>query len=217
MRYIAILVEGRTEEKFIKSILNPFLLNSDIYAHPILLKTAPGHQGGLPKYSKIREHVFNLLKSVPNPYSLVTTMFDYYKLPNDFPGKRNMPSGNIYERVKHIEDNFCIDIGSDDFLPYIQIHEFEALLFASMNGFEKKFPRCADRFKEILRNSGNNPELINDLEPPSRKIINIVRDGYRKEFIKTLDGLEIARNVGIDSMIKNCKHFREWVYRIVLA
>ncbi len=216
MRYIAILVEGRTEEKFIKSILNPFLLNSNIYAHPILLKTTPGHQGGLPKYIKIRTHVFNLLRSVPNPYSLVTTMFDYYKLPNDFPGKNSIPSGSIYVKVKHIEDAFFNDIGSDNFLPYIQIHEFEALLFASMNGFEKKFPRCADKFREILKNSGNNPELINDLEPPSKRIISVVREFYSKDFRKTLDGLEIAKSVGIENMMENCEHFRKWVYRIVV-
>ena len=49
---------------------------------------------------------------------LVTTMFDYYKLPKDFPGKGNLLTGTCYERVDILEKAFTEDINHRNFFPY---------------------------------------------------------------------------------------------------
>lgn len=82
MIYIYAVVEGQTEEKFIKDILNPYLEDYGKFIYPIIVKTKTGHKGGITEYKPIKKDILSLLKD-RNVY--VTTMIDYYGLPSDFP------------------------------------------------------------------------------------------------------------------------------------
>ena len=82
-QYIKILCEGQSEESFIKKILVPYLEPRGIYMQPIVL-------GGVSHYSRIRRE----LKCLGQDSSArLTTMLDYYKLPQDVPGVRPYESG----------------------------------------------------------------------------------------------------------------------------
>jgi hypothetical protein len=91
----------------------------------------------------------------------ITTMLDYYGLPDDFPGLANRPSGNCYQRVEHVERAFQGDIAHPRFLPYLALHEFEALLFTDPARCDwvfslwppkrKGWPRCARRALTFTR------------------------------------------------------------------
>ena len=65
MNYVYVLVEGETEEKFVKEILNPYFQAKNIYLHPVNL-------GGVGIYEDIKNQLQSLLHN--SAYSLVTTM-----------------------------------------------------------------------------------------------------------------------------------------------
>lgn len=71
---------------------------------------------------------------------LFTTMFDFYALPDDFPCfKKSSHYSDIRERISFIETEFAKDMGFDAFIPYIQLHEFESLLFVDITRLESDY------------------------------------------------------------------------------
>lgn len=109
-----VLCEGETEYLFVKNILYNYLLNLDIYAIPKIIHTKKTtnkvYKGGVSNYSKIRKDLYLLCKEQENS-GIVTTMFDYYKLPSDSPGFKDA-FGSVYERVYHIESAIEADLGN---------------------------------------------------------------------------------------------------------
>ena len=65
--------------------------------------------------------------------------------------------GQVEEMERCIKD----DIKDVRFIPYIQLHEFEALLFASNEGFNSFFDEIQKEKAQQIINSYDNPEDIN--------------------------------------------------------
>lgn len=135
MRKVLILVKGQTEERFVKDVLQPHLWSRDIHPEPKIVttkvvKVGPQFKGGVSTFRKIETDVLRLLGD--SDAAVVTTMFDYYGLPNDFPGKGGLSGRNSHERTKELEAALekHFDRGPR-FVAYLMIHEFEALLFSA--------------------------------------------------------------------------------------
>ena len=131
---IHILVEGLSEETFVTEVLQPHLQKLEVEPNPVLVTTkrtkgGPTFKGGVSSYQKIRNDLQLLLRDTSA--KLVTTMLDFYRLPPDFPGRKTLPRGSCYKRVDYLETKFQADIDHRRFLPYLQLHEFEAMVFAS--------------------------------------------------------------------------------------
>jgi hypothetical protein len=93
-----------------------------------------------------------------------------------------------------LEREMARDIGLHNFIPYIQVHEFEALLFVEPGHFADWVD---SRVVEILRKvrECNAPEDIND-DPhtaPSKRILAAMPD-----YQKTVHGPLIACDIGLD-------------------
>ncbi len=94
----------------------------------------PGKKGGN-SYGKVKR---DIIKHLKNPhFNAVTTFFDFYGMPSKWPGRisaRTKSRANKPLTVeKAIQDDIEKEVGQDlisRFHPYIQMHEFEALLFA---------------------------------------------------------------------------------------
>ena len=132
MKKVLVLVEGQTEEFFIKKILSHHLEKKNIFITPTILatkrvKSGPDFKGGIISYTRVKRELIRLLGDTSA--GLVTTMFDMNGLPHDFPGKSDA-SGTPLKRVKYIEQVFDGDINDSRFLSYISLHEFESLLFS---------------------------------------------------------------------------------------
>lgn len=214
MKQILILVEGQTEEQFVKNILNPYLNNLGIHLSPTIINTkivkgSRNFKGGISSYDQVKRDIVRLVKS--NSLK-VTTFIDYYGLPENFPGIS--PTGSSIDKVKAIEEAFYKDIDADNFIPYIQVHEFEALLFSSMNGFEYSFPEDAHKLQRIRDISDRfpNPEDINDNPEtaPSKRLIAI-----HPQFQKTFHGPLIALQNTIEIVLEKCPHFSDWIKRLL--
>jgi hypothetical protein len=214
MTLLYVVVEGQTEESFINDVLAPVLWPRQIYAIPIILGP-PGHKGGNTNYARVRKDVVLQLKQHPAEYC--TTMLDLYGLGQDFPGMPLPPNLRSADKVTRIEQAMKADIvrllpdrrPDVRFLPYIQLHEYEGLLFSDPAAFASGIsqPHLAQQFQRI-RNKFTSPEDIND-DPktaPSKQVL-AAHPAYRK----VVDGTLAARAVGIEQMRQECPHFRAWL------
>lgn len=211
MKTIYIIGEGQTEEEFIKELVSPFLKNLGIInAVPILLETSSGHYGGDLSYYRYKTNAVNLLKQDPN--AIVTSLIDYYALRSDFPGYYD-PIRDSLSRVTHLEQRIGADINNHRMFPYIQLHEFEALLFTDIKAYNKYFPVQSPKIQYII-GQYPNPEDINDSPStaPSSRMKNIF--GARK-YKKTFHGPLIALENGIDPILKKCTRFKAWIDRLI--
>ena len=209
-----ILCEGQTEDRFIKEILWPYLQNSNIFVTPIICETkrmaGKKYKGGVSKYSKIRSELEILCKG--DPTAFVTTMFDYYKLPSNTPGKGT--KGDIYKIAQEIEVAIKDDIGGlRNLLVNLTLHEFEGLLFSDVSAFLGVAKADDKTVMELRRIKSGfpSPEHINDSETtaPSKRIVRIL-----PEYSKTLNGIEIAKSIGVDKIAEECLHFKTWLENI---
>lgn len=209
MSRVYLLVEGQTEEAFVNELLAPHYSRIGLYLTPIIVRTSPGYKGGVVSYAKIKPQIDKLCKQDANAY--VTTMFDLYALPSDFPGKNNHMIGNGQQKAEFLEAELADDIGHQNFIPNLLVHEFEALLFADLKAFEQWTDN--DGVLEPLRaiRETTAPEDINDnpQTAPSKRIIAAMR-GYQKTF----HGPLIACDIGLDVIRQTCSHFNSWLQKI---
>lgn len=128
---VHVICEGQTEEMFVKEVLNPLFQNYNIWLIPALLGK-PSHKGGNVRFDRLRTDLRNRLLGETNAYC--TTLFDFYGLPTDFPGKRDAAHHrNIGDKAttvcNAINAELADYIGPDPlrrFIPYVQMYEFEA-------------------------------------------------------------------------------------------
>jgi hypothetical protein len=210
-------VEGATEERFVSDVLAKVLWPHHVYLTPRLLGV-PGHKGGRTNYARVKKDVLLHLKGDRTAYC--STMIDFYGLGDGFPGTPipgNLP--NI-AKVEHIEQAVKSDIcelipdfrPDVRFLPYVQLHEYEGLLFSDPGAFATAIgqQQLATEFKR-LRDSFPTPEDINDgrKTAPSKRVLRVY-PSYRK----VLHGTVAAGAVGVDVMRRQCPHFRSWLEQL---
>lgn len=214
MKRILILVEGQTEEKFVKDIMNPTFGTKDLFLTPIIIRTkevkaGPNFKGGVNSYTTIKKDVNRLLKD--SDAVTVTTMFDFYGLPGDFPSWKF--NGSCYDRVQAAEKAFALDINHNKFIPYLQLHEFEGLLFSVPEIISDTLDRTKKSIIQSIRDSFSTPEEINEGAEthPSKRLLK-----YFPRYNKPVFGSLIAGRTGIERIRVACPHFNEWVSRLLL-
>lgn len=213
LKYINILVEGQTEEVFVRDVLAPYLLQKEIYPTTKLattkrVKSGADFKGGITSYDRVKLDLSKLLHD--KNAQLITTMIDYYGLPDNFPEYAKQPSGSVYEKVEFLEQAISDEIGSHRFLPYLSIHEFEALLFVSTVDIAEAFPESNKQFKlDAIKDRYDNPEFINLDSPPAKRLTKLYPQ-YQKTFHSPL----IASQIGMNDIRAQCPHFDQWLNHI---
>ena len=107
MRRVYVVVEGQTEESFIKGPLAEVLWPHGIYLHPIILGI-PGHRGGRVNYARVQRDILRQLKQDQSAYC--STMLDFYGLGKGFPGTPLPPNLTNIQKVLRIEEAVKSDI-----------------------------------------------------------------------------------------------------------
>ncbi len=215
MKRLLIYVEGQTEETFVRDLLAPHLWTLGLHPEPTLARTKRTKsgltfKGGITSYERVKNDISRLLGD--RGAAGVSTMLDYYHLPGDFPGKANLPPGSCFDRVRHLENRFRDDIDHPAFLPFLTLHEFEALLFSQPEQIEAAFPdlHLKDRMSlEALPFA--SPEEINEGESthPAARIAKHI-PAYRKR----VHGPLIAERIGLDIIRSKCSHLDTWLTRL---
>ena len=224
MKRLHITAEGGTEELFVNNCLALHLAEYGVVADVRKVKTSEGSQehivfrGGFRRqnaYSMVRKDITNWIAEDTDQNCYFTTMFDYYALPEDFPGFTDAQrKHDKYEQIKTIEDALKADIASPRFIPYIQLHEFESLIFVDPQALSYEYiehEEAINRLKEIAREF-DNPELINNnpqTAPSKRIILHIPEHKGNKK-----SGAIIAQKIGIQRLKERCSHFSSWIQQL---
>ena len=214
-----ITTEGQTESHFVKNVLFKHLQPFNIFCdhRSVLTSKEYRKRGGMTTYQKAKKDIQRWMSSEKSDDRRFSTMFDYYALPADFPGyvdAQKFP--DPYDKVKCIEKAFADDIDDTRFIPYIQLHEFEALLFSDLDILLIEYEGKTDQIN-ILKNVlsqppyNNNPEMIDDKKEtsPSHRIIAQI-----PEYQKVSSGSLITDLITIDVLRSKCKHFNEWLTKL---
>lgn len=218
MRRLNVLAEGQTEEAFVNQVLAPHLAPFGVFAIVRCVTTRRDrhrhdivYRGGFREFAKAQRDLERWMAE--DRGAAFTTMFDLYALPRDFPGYEDAAQlRDPYARVRHLEQALAARIGESRLIPYVQLHEFEALLFSDPEKFDWQYIEHAPaiaRLVEISRQF-DSPELIDDGErtAPSKRIIAEIPE---YAFQKSTAGPVIASHIGIATMRACCPHFAEWI------
>lgn len=219
MTRVRIICEGQTEEEFVNNLLFNHLQAYGVHPIPILIREGR-HKGGDVRYERVCINVRNSLLQEKTAYC--STLIDFYGLPAKFPGKSD---AKAQSSLNDIAASFCVafenalrrDIGENSvrrFIPYVQMHEFEALLFSDPERLANGIGR-PDLYSELIRiaNSFSTPEHINDSRrtAPSKRIIKLF-PGYRLQ--KPLYGGLAALEIGLPKIRQECPLFNAWLAKL---
>ena len=210
---VIVFVEGQSEEAFVTQVLYDYFMRSGIYLTPIIATTSPGHKGGIVNYQKVRNQLGKIRKQDKNAW--ITTLIDFYRYPKDSPG-RSDPSyhalNNCYDKVTYLEQAMKDDLSISNFIPFLMLHEFEALLFCDTDVISDWIDNVDDSALKKISEQFPSPEYINEGEhtAPSKRI-----EKHAPKYKKTLHGPMIAEVIGIDTFRRKSPHFDAWIGSIL--
>jgi len=193
MLRIAVSVEGATEREFVNQVLKPYFDQQEKYLHPVDMR-------GKVSLDRIQHELKGLIYS----FDYTTTLYDFY--------------GFIRREGRNVDllEAAIADLVPGEkqgrFIPYVQLHEFEALLFSSpavMAGYFEEPLKQGD-IDRIVRSCGG-AEAINDGYDtcPNRRI-----SGLFPAFDKKLDGPELCKMAGLAVLRQSCPRFDRWIAKL---
>jgi hypothetical protein len=217
MKRIIIIGEGQTEQEFCNEVLQPYFNGIEItIQNPTIKKTG----GGIVNWIALKHQIVKYLKS--DKSATVSLLIDYYgikdnhKFPNWIESKKIL-NNNKYDAIELIEVGMLNDIEVDlrsRFIPYIQLHEFEGLLFSDIDIFKNNFEKSEFKDFEYLKNTIDNyanPEEINNgfETAPSKRLEKII-SGYDKIVYGSL----LAKEIGLEKIRAKCPGFDKWIRKL---
>ena len=224
MTRLVVLAEGQTEEGFVNNILSTHLYSigyTGVRTHLLGNVRHQVREGGIVPWTMAeRDIVDDLLQDQD---AIVTTMVDYYRLPDSWPGRSDAAmKRTVVEQSATVENAVLEQVAASlsnfnpgRFIPYVVMHEFEALLFSDPRQFANGIgdPTLAPSFHTI-RNAFATPEHIDDSPEthPSKRIADLV-SGYNKPRM----GLLAVQSIGLDSIRSECSLFDKWITRLEQA
>ena len=143
-------------------------------------------------------------------------MIDLYALPNNFPALKNHSTiTNPYRRVEALEESWAEKTNDERFIPHIQLHEYEAYLFADISklSFFYQDDVAIRKLQRIVDAVGGSPELIDDGQhtAPSKQITKHL-PRYASD--KPIVGTQTAERIGLSKIRSQCPHFAKWLERL---
>ncbi|MBI9094511.1 MAG: DUF4276 family protein [Sphaerochaeta sp.] len=224
MNEIIVIVEGQSEQSFLRSVLAPYLGEQACYISAQLIGS-PGHKGGGVSFERFSKDVRNALKQRSTTY--ISSMFDFFRLDSKWPGmdeiKLAASAGRNLDKnfLSEILEKYTLDKLKEMFpqynitsrvLPYFSFHEFEALLFSDVQKLSEGLCVHEQDLQRILDLYDGDPELINtDPSKAPSKVIECMNPQYKK----VLQGSLIAASIGVPKMQDKCSCFNSWVTRLL--
>jgi hypothetical protein len=153
-----------------------------------------------------------------HPEAVLSTLIDLYGLDTSFPQfAQSLTITDVYQRVAHLEhalkEAVVSQVGcrAERFLPHIQPHEFEGLLFSDVDalvGIEPDWARSLPNLKWV-RAQAISPEHINNGHEtaPSKRLEVMLKPKYKK----TRHGPLAASRITLEVMERECTHFKRWM------
>jgi hypothetical protein len=210
-------VEGPSERKFADDVLRPHLakFSIDVKSRVVLTNRKLGKRGGILDFDKIKGDLTRLMREDGNADARFTTMMDLYALPAEFPGwaearMKTLPK----DRVAVLEAALHVTLDDRRFIPHIQLHEFETLLYCNLLELQRRIADNENGFARLAREVADlEPEDINEgsTTAPSKRIIRHVPIYDR---LKVRVGAPAAAAIGLPQLRSKCPHFDKWVGKL---
>jgi|ERR1700733_6918100 len=227
---LLIHVEGETEENFVNEVLGPYLVRKgyeSVSARIMGNSRLRDRRGGIRPWPSVRRDIVRHLRE--DPGCVATTMVDFYGLPDQGDGAWPGRAGAVPELLRSTEDKaisveealhqeICREIKGLNprrFVPFVMMHEFEALLFSDCSAFSKGISRSELETKLAdIRKQFKTPEDIDDSpdKAPSRRIEKLI-----PKFQKPLLGVLAVLEIGLTAIRRECPHFAAWINRLKAA
>ena len=219
---IYIVVEGPTEQTFVRDVLAPQMASMGICLHPALIGK-PGHKGGGVRFVRAKNDIGNFLRQ--RRATCISTMFDYFRIDSNWPGRAEVHEqilnganltaihkAEILETatLNEIVKSFSEYDPEKRFVPYIEMHEFEALLFSDADILAEKTGIDLSRIKGVLEEYSNPEEIDDDPAKAPGKRLAALRNGYRKVAM----GKAVSEAIGIQTIRNQCAHFNDWLTKL---
>jgi hypothetical protein len=224
MKFINIIVEGTTEENFVNDVLVKHFASMNKFVSARKIKTGwdpvnnKPAKGGLLKYSKFRNDVLRWIESdKERPNTFYTSFIDLYAFPKDIESPYDNKIQNIsnkYQKIFELEKAIGQNINHPSFIPYVQLHEFEAFILSYPEKLLNLYPEYQTPLKRLKKDIGTlKPEEINESPQtaPSKRIIKYFPE-YEAQ--KAQVGPLVAEDIGINILREKCPHFNEWITKL---
>jgi len=144
-------------------------------------------------------------------------MLDLYAFPKDHESPYTnaiQTITNPHQKIIALEDAVALNIGHPRFIPYIQLHEFEAFLLVNVDRLITMYPDGATGIGRLKRDIKNlKPEEINE-SPHSAPSKRIIRHLPEYEGQKAQVGPLVAEDIGLTELRHKCPHFNEWMNKL---
>jgi len=140
-------------------------------------------------------------------------MFDFYGFPDEHPGAHRVRAAtNTFAKAQEIESTMRRQFEHPRFIPFVMVHEFEALVFADSGKAANILgaPGLQEIMDDILRAAGG-AEQVNDGEDthPKARLQNAARNYH-----ECVDGPDIVHEIGMEVLKAKCPRFGKWVQRL---
>lgn len=211
-------VEGETELKFANETLFPHLAKFEVEVRPrmVLTNRKLGKRGGALNFLRLKRDATRLMKEDANPEARFSTMIDLYALPADYPGWNEAErASKPADRVLELEKALAGELGDSRFIPFLQLHEFEAFLYCDLKQIQSRIKDSEKAIAHLQKEVAgfSCPEDINEGETtsPSKRLVTHVP---RYENMKVRVGAPAASAIGLHVLRGKCPHFGQCLTRL---
>lgn len=213
MKRLIIICEGPTEQEFCMEVLGAELAKRDVYVEAPLIKHS---HGGIVPWATIKRQI---LKHLQEGEVYVSMLVDYYGIKEQFGFPGWEESLRIVDKTERL--HFLLEKMEEDipetlryrFIPYIQMHEFEGLLFSDVHAFLNSFEEDEIKIEDLqaAADAFESPEMINNSPEtaPSKRLIDAIPD-----YDKIVFGNCVAMDIGLEKIREKCPLFNEWVEKL---
>lgn len=216
MRSVYLLAEGQSEYMVIDAVLQPHLERIGFHVRKSVLVTkpatgGPARRGGVGSWARIEAEIRRILRDPT--IGVVTTMIDYYGLPEDSPGmSRRSLTADPLSRVTTVERAVEEAIGDPRFTAHLVLHELEAWVLAASGplGDLVGNRRLTEQIRKVVDGHGG-PEQVNDGRDsaPSKRLLALY-----PAFNKVFEGPLAIADLGLDALRRQCPHADAWLLRL---
>lgn len=221
---VVVLVEGQTENGFVKDVLAPYwgqrgiFVQAPIYRTHVDMRSGRVHKGGDIRFTRFAKQLVALLRQRPD--TIVASFVDFYGI-REWPGLEQVANAQttsadiattLCDAARMTLETLCpgVHVGRR-YVPFVAVHEFEALLFSDASVLSSMLHVSQSAIEEVLAECGG-PEAIDNgpQTAPSKRLEAWTGGSYRK----TVKGVSIAAAIGIDTMRRACPNFDAWLTSI---
>jgi hypothetical protein len=222
MSRLFIHVEGQTEESFVNNVLYAHLTArgyTNVSARLMGNARQRSSRGGVRSWSQMRREIARHL--LGDREAIATVMVDYYAMPLDWPGRQlaATQTGSA-ARASIVQSQMAQEVANEmgagfdprRFVPFVLMHEFEALLFSDCKSFADLIgnPALEASMQAIIAECGAPEDIDDSPHTAPSKRLKAILPGYEKVVLGTLAALEM----GVETIRQNCPNFRDWTDRL---